>query len=60
MEHVTGMFKRQLNAWDKSRGFQTRILARIREKVEENIARERNTGVQRAMGYSNNLEALRQ
>ena len=60
MEHVTGMFKRQLDTWDKSRGFQTRIIARIREKLEEKIARERNTGVERTMGYSDNLEALRQ
>ena len=46
MEHVTGMFKRQLDTWDKSRGFQTGIIARIREKLEEKIARERNTGVE--------------
>ena len=59
MEHVTGMFKHQLDTWDKSRGFQTRIIARIREKLEENIARELNTGVERTMGYSDNLEALR-
>ena len=60
MEHVTGMFKRQLDTWDKSKGFQTRIIGRIREKLEEKIARERNTGVERTMGYSDNLEALRQ
>ena len=60
MEHVTGMFKRQLDTWDKCRGFQTRIIARIREKLEETIARERNTGLERTMGYSDNLEALRQ
>ena len=60
MEHVTGMFKRQLDTWDKSRGFQTRLIVRIREKLEEKIARERNTGVERTMGYSDNLEALRQ
>ena len=59
MEHVTGMFKRQLDTWDKSRGFQTRIIARIREKLEEKIARERNTSVERTRGYSDNLEALR-
>ena len=60
MEHVTGMFKRQLDTCDKSKGFQTRIIGRIREKLEEKIAREPNTGVERTMGYSNNLEALRQ
>ena len=55
------MFKRQLDTWDKNRGFQTRIIARIREKLEEKqIARECNTGVERTMGYSDNLEALRQ
>ena len=57
---MTGMFKCQLDTWDKSRGFQTRIIARIREKLEEKIARERNTSVERTMGYSDNLEALRQ
>ena len=60
MEYVTGIFKRQLDTWDKSKGFQTRIIGRIREKLEERIARERNTGVERTMGYSDNLEALRQ
>ena len=60
MEHVTGMFKRQRDTWDKSKGFQTRLIERIREKLEEKIARERNTGVERTMGYSDNLEALRQ
>ena len=59
MEHVTRMFKCQLDTWDKSGGFQTRIIARIREKLEEKIDRERNTGVERTMGYSANLEALR-
>ena len=58
MEHVTGMFKCQLDTWDKSRGFQTRIIARIRDMLEEKIARECNTGVERTMGYSDNLEAL--
>ena len=51
MEHVTGMFKRQLDAWDESKGFQTRLIGQIREKLEEKIARERNTGVERSMGY---------
>ena len=60
MEYVTGLFKRQLDTWDKSKGFQTRIIGRIREKLEERIARERNTGVERTMGYSDNLKALRQ
>ena len=60
MEYVTGLFKRQLDTWDKSKGFQTRIIGRIREKLEERIARERNTGVERTMGYSDNLEELRQ
>ena len=60
MEHVTGMFKRQRDTWDKSRGFQTRIMARIREKGEEKIVTEHNTGVERTMRYSDNLEALRQ
>ena len=60
MEHVTGMVKRQLDTWDKSKGFQTRLIGRIREKCEEKIAMERNTGVARTMGYSDNLEALRQ
>ena len=60
MEYVTGLFNRQLDTWDKSKGFQTRIIGRIRQKLEERIARERNTGVERTMGYSDNLEALRQ
>ena len=60
MEYVTGLFKRQLDTWDKSKGFQTRIIGRIRGKLEERIAREHNTGVERTMGYSDNLEALRQ
>ena len=62
MEHVTGMFKRQLDTcqWDKSKGFQTLLCGRIREKLEERIARERNTGEQRIMGYSDNLKALRE
>ena len=60
MEYVTGLFKRQLDTWDKSKGFQTRIIGRIKEKLEERIAREHNTGVERTMGYSDNLEALRQ
>ena len=59
MEHMTGMFRRQLDTWDKSREFQTRIITRIRENLEEKIARESNTGVERTMGYSENLEALR-
>ena len=59
MEHVTEICKRQLDTWDKSRGFKTGIIARIREKLEEKIARERNTGIERTMGYSDNLEALR-
>ena len=45
---------------DKSKGFQTGIIGRISEKLKERIARERNTGVERTMGYSDNLEALRQ
>ena len=57
---MTGMFKRRLDTWDKSKGFQTRLIRRIREKLQEKIARERNTGVERTMGYSDNLEALRQ
>jgi hypothetical protein len=60
MEHVTGLFKRQLDTWERSKGFQTRIIGRIRERLEEQIAKERNTGVERTMGYSDNLEALRQ
>ena len=60
MEHVTEMFKRQLDTWDKSKGFQTRLIGRIRKKLEEKIAKERNTGVERTMGYSDNLQALRQ
>ena len=60
MEYVTGLFKRQLDTWDKSKGFQTRIMGRIREKLEERFARERNTSVERTMGYLDNLEALRQ
>ena len=60
MEYVTGLFKRQLDTWDMSKGFQTRIIGQIREKLEERIARVRNTGVERTMGYSDNLEALRQ
>ena len=35
-------------------------MVRIREKLEENIARERNTGVERTMWYWDNLEAFRQ
>ena len=57
---MTGLFKRQLDPWDKSKGFQTRIIGGIREKLEERIARERNTSVEKRMGYSDNLEALRQ
>ena len=53
------MFKRQLDTWDKSRGFQTRLIGRIREKLEKKLFRERNTGVERTMGYSDNLEGLR-
>ena len=60
MESVTGLFKRQLDTSDKSKGFQTRIIWQIREKLEKRIARERNTGVARTMGYSDNLKALRQ
>ena len=60
MEHVTRMFKRQLDTWDKSRGFQTQLIGRIKEKLKEKIARKRNTGVESTMGYSDNLEALRQ
>ena len=60
MEYVTGLFKRQLDTWDQSKEFQTQIIGRIRGKLEERIARERNTGVERAMEYSENLEALRQ
>ena len=57
---MTGMFICELESWDKSRGFPTRIIARIREKLEEKLAREPITGVERTMGYSNILEALRQ
>ena len=60
MEHVTGIFKCQLDTWDKSRGFQTRIISQIREKLEETIPRKRNTSLERTMRYSDNLEALRQ
>jgi len=60
MEHVTGLFKRQLDTWAKSRKFQTQIIRRIREKLEERIAKERNTSVERTMGYSDNLEVLRE
>ena len=49
MEVVTGMFKRRLDTLDKGREFQTQIIAQIREKLEENIARERNTGGERTM-----------
>ena len=57
---MTGISKRQLDTWDKSKGFQTRLIRGIREKLQEKIARERNPGVERTMGYSDNLEALRQ
>ena len=57
---MTGLFKSQLDTGDKSKGFQTRIMGRIREKLEERITSERNTGVERSLGYSDNLEALRQ
>ena len=60
MEHVTGMFKHQLDTWDKSKRFQTRLIGGIREKLEKKIAREPNTGVERTMRYSDNLEALRE
>ena len=60
MEHVIGMFKRQLDTWDNSKGFQIGIIAPIREKWEEKIPRERNTGVERTIADSDNLEALRQ
>ena len=60
MEHVISLFKRQLDTWDKSKRFQTRIIERIRQKLEERIARERNTGVERTIEYSDNLEGLRQ
>ena len=56
---MTGMFKRQLDTWAKRRGFQTRTITRIRERLEEKIGRERNTGVERTMGYSDNQDALR-
>ena len=53
------MFKRQLDTMEESRGFQTRIIARIREKLGKKITRELNNRVERTMGYSDNLEALR-
>ena len=59
MDHVTVMFKRQQETWDKSSRFRTQIIAQIRGKLKEKIARERNTSVERTMGYSDNLEALR-
>jgi len=49
-----------LDTWEKSRGFQTRIIGRIRQKLEERIAKERNNPVERTTGYSHNLETLRQ
>ena len=60
MEHVTGPLEPQLDTWDKSKRFQTLIMEQIREKLEERIARECNTGVERTMRYSDNLEVLRQ
>ena len=60
MEDVTGLFKCRLDTWNKSEGFQTGIIGRIKEKLEERIAKKRNTDVERTMRYSDNLEALRQ
>ena len=60
MEHVTGMFKLQLDTWDKSKAFKTGLVGWISQKLEEKIAEERNTSVERTMRYSDNLEALRQ
>ena len=54
------MFKPQLDTWDKSKGFQTQIIGLLREKFKEKSASEHNTCVERTMGYSDNLEALRQ
>ena len=55
---MTGLFKHQLDTWDKSKEFQTQIIAWIRKKLEERSARKRNTGIERTMGYSDTLEAL--
>ena len=57
---MTGLFTHQLDTWDKSKRFQTPIIRRICEKLEEKIARECNTSVERTMGNSENLEAWRQ
>ena len=57
---MTGIFKRPLDTWSKSKGFQTQITRQIRGQLEEGIARDFNTGVERTMGYSENLEALRE
>jgi len=60
MEHVTGLFKHQLDTGANCREFQTQIIRRIREKLEQRIAKEYNTSVERTMEYSDNLEASRE
>ena len=56
------MFKSPLNTWDKSKGLHTRLIWRMREQLDERIARESSTGVVSTMIFSdtNNLEAMGQ
>ena len=56
---IIGIFKRQLDTWARSRGFHTRIIGRIRDTLEERIAKERNTCAESTMGYTDCMDALR-
>ena len=56
---IIGIFKRQLDTWVRSRGFYTRIIRRIRDTLEERIAKESNTCVESTMGYTDCMDALR-
>lgn len=60
MKYVTGLFKCQLDTWGRSKGCQTGISRQFKERFKEGIAKEHNTGVERTIGYSANLDALRQ
>ena len=55
----TGLLERQLQTWGNTPElFQTRIIGRIKRSVEERIAKDGKTRVERTDGYSNNLDAL--
>ena len=60
-DRKTGLLEHQLQTWGNTpKVFQTRIIWRIKRALEERIAKDGKTRLERTDRYSNNLDVLRQ